>query len=70
MRRLVGPRAVFALAVGLACFAGYFFVLAVDLMARSPPKVAAALLSALIGFALVSAATSLVKASIASSARA
>jgi hypothetical protein len=66
----LSPRHVLALAIAVIVFSGYFFVLAVDLMARSPPKVAAALLAALIGFALVSAATSMVKAAVAASSRA
>ncbi len=64
----MASRLVQAAAVTMLALSGYFLVLSVDLMARSPPKVAAALLAALVGFALLSSATTLFKALAASRA--
>ncbi len=58
----MGVRLVQAAAIATLVFSGYFFILSVDLMAREPPRVAAGLLAALIGFALLSTSASLFKA--------
>ncbi len=63
------PSVAVATAVALIAVSIYFFVTAVNLLAESPPRAAAGLLAALIGFALLSSATSVLKAYVASGQR-
>ena len=62
------PGLVAATALALIALSVYFFVNAVSLLAENPPRAAAGILAALIGFALLSSATSLLKAYVASRA--